>query len=858
MGAAGDAGPARVGDTGEITRRLPAGTVSLLFTDIEGSTRLLDALGDDYGTLLADHHRLLRATWVEHGGVEVDTEGDAFFVAFADAAAAVAAAVDAQRRLAEHDWPGGERVRVRMGVHTGTPRIQNGTYWGADVHYAARLASAAHGGQVLVSASTRALIGAKPVEPLGEHALKDFTAPREIFHVVIDGARADAFPPPRTLGRPRGNVPVPATNLLGRDDELADLVERCTDGQRLLSIVGPGGSGKTRLAIELGHSVAEHFESVWFIALDAVREPADVMPAVARTIGLPEVAGVDDADRVVDHVRPRRTLLLLDNAEHVLDAAPEIGRLALAGDGVRVVVTSQATLRVAGEHVMRLAALDVPEAVELLVERARAAGSAFELTPDNAEDVAQLCRRLEGMPLAIELAAARLELLGPAGLTRRLETGLDALGRGARDLPARQRGLRAVLEWTCGLLADDERALLADLSVFADGFTPELADATFGDAIDGLATLLDVGLVRHGEGGRLLLRPPVRRFATELFGSPEDEAAAHGAAADALAEIAEPYEPRWLLMAGEGRLELNPEAENIVAALDWTRDHDPGRHARLAAATAWWMTHSGRARFSRTHIERALSRTDDPRMRARLLQALGNLGLATADPTAALDAAAAWHELGDVEREAASLLYAANLQGHRGDGAAAMAIVEEAAALLEGVADEGLEWMLELGRADALFLTGRHAEGEAILRPRLAGAPDGTWRHFWAATKTADLVLDAGRFAEALELYGQAMRDLGPFRSIQGLLIQADTIAHALIGLGRAKEAATALGVCDLAHAELSWPPRAMLATALDRVRAGLDDEQQAAGRRRAAELGVERGLAWIGAVARGEMPDGM
>ncbi|MEO6714254.1 MAG: adenylate/guanylate cyclase domain-containing protein, partial [Mycobacteriales bacterium] len=759
---------------------LPTGTVTLLFTDIEGSTRLLDALGSEYGAVLDEHRRLLRSTWGAYGGVEVDAEGDAFLVAFQEAGAAVAAAVDAQRRLAAYSWPRGHTLRVRMGVHTGAPQIRGRRYWGSDVHYGARIAAAAHGGQVLVSPTTQLLVLDQPMQSLGEHTVKDFAIPRELFHVVVDGVAADAFPPPRTLARSRSNVPQPATELIGRDDELADLVGRCTGPEKLVTIVGPGGSGKTRLAIELGNAVADRFDQVCFVPLEHVTDPDEVMSSVARALGVPEINGVPDVERVVDHVRSHELLLLLDNVEHLLAAAPAISRVASAGRGLRIVVTSQAPLKVAEEHVLRLGPLRTPSAddrdvtslaqvpaVELLLRRSRARGSTFELTDANAADVVRLCEQLEGMPLAIELAAARLDVLTPADLVRRLTSGLDALGKGGRDLPPRHRGLRAVLEWTCGLLDDGDRELLGRLSVFAGGFTPDLVESAFGEAVDGLAALMDVGLVRGVEAGRLALRPPVRRFAAELLTATPDEPSAYRAMATALAELAEPFERRWMILCGEGRLAQNPETDNFIAALDWARDRDPLLHARLAAATAWWMNYANLVAFSRGHVELALGRTDDPLLRARCLQALGTLGLADADPTVSIAAADAWRELGDVDGEVISLLYAGNLHSFRHDGGPqALELSERAGRVGEAAFDdEGLQWILRLHRAQALNLLGRHADADTLLRPLLESAPAGSWRLFLAATVTADGALASGRPGDALPLYGVAAQLVARFGS---------------------------------------------------------------------------------------------
>lgn len=844
---------------------VPAGTVTLLFSDIEGSTRLLEAAGAGYGDLLLAHRALLRQVWADHGGQVVDMEGDGFFVVFRSAEQALAAADDAQRRLRSHHWPGGLDVRVRMGVHTGTPQLRDGLYWGTDVHYAARLAAAGHGGQVLVSAATQALVPGAPVERLGDHGLKDFPSPRPIFHLVVDGVGAGAFPPPRTVDRRRSNLPVPATDLIGREQELNLLLTLCQRDNHLVTIAGPGGMGKTRLMVELGHRLVDLFDPVSFVPLETVNSPGDVLPAVAMALGLPGVEGVGWLDRILDHLASRRALILLDNAEHVVGAAPEMAAMAMAGPGVRVVVTTQVPLHVAGETVVRLGSLRTPDrvpagadlaalaevpAVALLVERARAGGSSFELTGRNAADVVRLCEQLEGTPLALELAAARLDVMDVAALCRRLERGLDALGRGGRDLPERQRGLAAVLEWTCGLLDAGERLLVGRLSVFSGGFTADLAEAAFGDAVDELAALVDVGLVRRVDDGRLGLRPPVRTYAAETLITAGQLTDAHRAVARALTRMAEPFERQWMAVAGEGRVALNPERANIVAALNWTSGHDPVLHADLAAATGWWMTHSGLGLFGREHVTRALARTDDVRTRARLLQALGALGLFDADPAPSLRAAEAWSELGDIEGEVMSLVYASNLYIHRGDPEAALPPAERAMALV--VPGSPLDLQSRMGYAQVLRALGRVAEARSIFDHLVPAIAEGSWQDFQLSTFRADVALSDGRPADALALYGRAMAALADFDSVNAELIQAVTVARALADLGRTADAALAVGVCDLVHRELSWPPRGELGEELERARAGLDPGALAEGARRAAELGVDGGLQRVMEMALG------
>ena len=840
----------------------------MLFTDIEGSTRLLDQLGDDYGAVLADHRRLLRAVWARHEGVEVGTDGDSFFVAFADAESAVEAAIAAQRTLAEHAWPSGTGggVRVRMGLHTGEPRIDEGDYWGADVHYAARIGAAAHGGQVLASQATRAMDDRHEFASLGEHSLKDFVAPRELFHLVVDGTGPSDFPPPRTLEPIRTNLPTPATELIAREDELRVVLDLLTDA-RLVTVSGPGGSGKTRFALEVAQRAASEFDAVWWVALEHVLDPNEVMGAISRAMGLPELAGVDADERVLDQLRARRVLLVIDNLEHLIDVAPLIGHVARAGPEVRVLVTSQLPLRIGGEHVLSLDPLPVPTgserelavlrevpSVALLSERAAAAAAGWELTEENKFDVARLCRQLEGMPLAIDLAAPRLRVLGAGALANRLEESLDALGSGGPDLPARQRGLRAVLEWSVGLLSDAERSLVLRLALFSAGFTPTLAGAAFGEVAGELEALASAGLVRPAEEGRFEVRPPVRRFAAELIDA-EAEDEAHAAITDALIAMAEPFEKRWVVNSSEGRTRLNPEAGNIFAELDWAQLMDYGRHARLAASTGWWVNYSSAVELSRDHLEIALARCTDPVMRARCLQALGTLGLKDSDPTASLDAADAWHDLDDAEGEFYSAIYAANLYGHAREAEAMEEVVERAAELEGRLADDpDAGWILAVVRAEAVWLSGDPAQAIAPLLPLYADAPPGSWKQFWLATRLADLELVLHRPAEALAHYGVAMAVLAPLRSPLGELLQATTAAVALLHLGRVGEAATAWAVCELGFDELSSPPHGSMREWYHAVYESLGEEDLAAGRRRATRMGMEHGLLWVGQLARGEL----
>src|SRR4051812_31908813 len=417
---------------------LPSGTVTFLFTDIEGSTRLLQEVGAQYAGLLDAHEAVVREALASRGGVEVDTQGDAFFAAFASARDAVAAAAEIQRGLAD------SATRVRIGLHTGEAELRSERYVGIDVHRAARICSAAHGGQVLMSQSTRDLVQTD-TRDLGEHRLEDLLAPQRLYQLVIAGLPAE-FAPPQTLERWRTNLPVQATPLVGRERELAEaraLLGRA--GGRLLTLTGPGGTGKTRLALQLAAEALDVFEDgVFFADLSALREAELVLPAVAQVVGLRDAPGAPVAERLGEFLAAKRTLLVLDSVEQVVDSAPEVGRLLAACAGLEVVATSRAPLRLSGEQEYPVPPLGEDEAVELFAERARAVKPGFELDGDRPV-VAEICARLDGLPLAVELAAARVKLLPPAKLLERLGQRLTLLTGGARDTPERHQTLRATI-----------------------------------------------------------------------------------------------------------------------------------------------------------------------------------------------------------------------------------------------------------------------------------------------------------------------------------------------------------------------------------------------------------------------------
>ena len=474
-----------------VARELPTGTVTFVFTDVEGSTRLLQRLGADaYADALAEHRRTLREAFVRHDGVEVDTQGDSFFIAFSTAPAAIAAAAEAQQVLAAGP------IRVRMGIHTGTPHVTDEGYVGADVHRAARIAAAGHGGQILVSPSTASLIEGDSLRDLGEHRLKDLAAPERIYQLG-----GEAFPPLRSLQQT--NLPIPATRFLGRQRELGEVTTLLGSGvTRLLTLTGPAGAGKTRLALQAAAEASDQYpDGVFWASLAALRDPKLVLEIAAQAL--------EARDELADRIGDRRLLLILDNFEHLIDAAGELAGLLADCPKLQLLVTSRELLRLPGEQAYPVPPLDPQDATELFTTRARAVDPRFEARPV----VHELCSRLDNLPLALELAAARVPVLSPEQLLDRLSKRLDLLkaGRGAHP---RQQTLRATIAWSYDLLGEDERVLFEALSVFRGGCTLEAAEEVCDADVDTLESLIDKSLVRP-QGERFWMLETIREYAAE-------------------------------------------------------------------------------------------------------------------------------------------------------------------------------------------------------------------------------------------------------------------------------------------------------------------------------------------------------
>ena len=643
---------------------LPTGpNVTFMFTDIEGSTRLERAVGSAvWAAIVARHDDLLRSAIEGRGGIVVKTEGDAFFAAFDDPAAAASAAVAAQRAVAAEAWAEGVALQIRMGLHIGDGRLRQGRsagepedYVGIDVNYAARIAAVGNGGQIVLSDPLVAALqpGLADITGLGDleladeglRAVKDFQEPARLHRLVVPGAADDARPL-RTIDAP-SNLPGDVTVLVGREAEI-DLLRDFLAGSRILTLTGPGGSGKTRLALGVARVVSDRFpHGVWFVDLASLRDPGLLESAIATTLGVRESAERAIADALRAHLRDRIMLLLLDNLEQLLPAGAEaVSGLVRAAPHLRILVTSRELLRIGGERGYPVPPLDVASGVALFEDRARSHRPDLVLTDEARTAIRAICARLGGLPLAIELAAARIRLLSPSLILERLGRSLDLAG-GARDLPERQRTLRGAITWSHDLLSDGERRLFRRLAVFAGGWTPEAArsvadpEGDLGiDLDDGLESLADKSLIRIEPGGadggpadeevRYGQHPLLREYALERLeesGERPEVEARHAAVSATIAEGA----GRGIFGAtGEASLHrLDREGHNLRAAIDWSlANEEPGLGLRIMGSIWRWFQQRGRLREGRALLAQLLVRPSDGDVRIRIAGLAAEGGLA--------------------------------------------------------------------------------------------------------------------------------------------------------------------------------------------------------------------------------------
>ncbi len=816
---------------------LPTGTVTLLFTDVEASTKLLHALGAaGYAEALAEHRRVLRAE--RHGGVEVDTQGDAFFFAFPDALGGLAAAGEARSALE------GGPISVRIGIHTGRPLRTEEGYVGVDVHRAARIAAAGHGGQVLVSVETAVLAegsGAGLVD-LGEHRLKDLAATERIYQLG-DGS----FPPLKALSA--SNLPVPTTPFLGREAELERLSAKLSDPSvRVLTILGPGGIGKTRLALQAAAEASDAFlDGLWWVALaplsDAVQAPA----ALAQTLGVREEEGVDVEDALAARLEGRRTLVLLDNAEHLLpELARWVARLLGVSDRLTVLVTSRERLQLSSENVFTIPTLAAQDATAFLQERAAALGLSLE----RSETVDALCERLDRLPLALELAAARLRTFSPEQLLERLSARLDVL-KGGRDLEPRQQTLRATLEWSHDLLTPEEQDLFRRLAVFVGGCTLEAAETVCGADVDVLEGLADKSLLQRRDDApepRFWMLESIEEFAAERLAGSGDEHELRTRHARYFCELAERLDAD--LRAGEPEegpvWALETDINNLRTAVEFGLDTGNVEVVReiTASLPMYWIVR-GLYAEARSWPERALAlaNLEDDTQR-RLLSALGTIAYAQGDHPAAVaasdEAASLATQLGGATKRLDLLKEQAIAALRKDDFEAAEALFRERLAVAIAV-DNGV--------------------GTSSCRLNLASIANKTRRHEHAGVLLAEnlpFVRSKGQTrCEAYTLAGIAettvYRDrpqdcadealLGATRALQirdnPLAVYClDLFAASAAARGDGRRAATILGATEAAREAMGVAPdedeEAMRARALELIGRDGDvlDAAQAEGRR--------------------------
>jgi predicted ATPase/class 3 adenylate cyclase len=712
-------------DHGDMRRDLPGGTVTFLFTDVEGSTKLLHEFGAQaYAETLADHRRVVRDACVARGGVEVDTQGDAFFVAFPTAPEAL----DAARAITEELASG--PITLRIGLHTGTPLRTEEGYVGEDVHVAARVAASAHGGQVVLSQATQALIDEHyPLVELGEHRLKDIREPVAIFQLG-----EGQFPPLKTISNT--NLPRPASSFVGRERELQEVLSRIENGARLLTLTGPGGSGKTRLGLEAAATlVPEYKAGVFWVGLAPLRDPALVTETIAQTLGAKD--GLDA------HIGEREMLLLLDNLEQVIEAAPELSSLLQRCRNLTLLVTSRELLRVQGEIEYPVLPMADAEAVSLFCERAQTGAT---------DEIAELCRRLDNLPLAIELAAARAKALSPAQLLERLSQRLDLL-KGGRDTEARQQTLRATIAWSHELLSADEQRLFRRLSVFAGGCTLEAAEEVADADLDTLQSLVEKSLLRFSHG-RYWMLETIREYAIERLDNSGELPELRNQNLTYFLRLAERAEPELGQPGAAPWFErLEAERDNLRAAIAWSQAAGAVEpELRLVTALREFWRARGPLAEGLRHLDEAAHRAGEllpgrrvDALRAASLSALALGDVATAERLAR-EVLELTRALGDTAGEIAALVKVAHATAAAGEGARAQSLVDEAIAKARDVGD-------------------RNSLGHALLNSGVLAA-------------------NRGELELAAELSERSLAEAGDAFDVRGRAIALNNLASMLVELG--------------------------------------------------------------------------
>ena len=876
------------------------GTVTLVFTDIEGSTRLLERLGDRYATLIGDHHRIVDEAAARHGGTRVDAAGDGLFISFPTARGALSAVVEAQRELGSHAWPDDAGVRVRMGIHTGEPLSAGTGYVGIDVHRAARICGAGHGGQILVSQAARSLVGSALPEgvtlrDLGDHRLRGIESAERLYQVVAPGLETD-FPPVRSLDTMPNNLPRQLSSFVGRDDEIAAAELRLAESS-LVTLTGTGGVGKTRLALEIGaHLVTSYPDGVWLVELASLTDGEFVDDAVAAALKVKQQPNTAIIDALVEGIGDRRMLLILDNCEHLLEPVVEMLDVLLRRCSLlRVLATSREALGIAGEGLLPIPSMAVPpaeaasdlgalaesDAVRLFVDRARAVSPGFSLNAENAAAIAKVCRRLDGIPLAVELAAARVRSLPPAQIADRLDDRFRLLTGGSRTALPRHRTLRAAMDWSFDLLSPPEQAVLPRLSVFAGSFSLDAAEwvasddvVASEDVLDLLDRLIDRSLLQAEDGAaeaRFRMLETVRDYAQERLAESGEAALRYERHRDwfvNLVDGARPFffsgaiQPAWIAR-------FAADHDNFRAALQSAHEDPDGIGAELAMASGLWRFWEVRGDLEEgsAWLERALERVsnDVSNRRASALTGAGvlaahrgdfaqaaafheaslavnrQLGSALAIASACSNLASVAIERNDLDRArelyvesielsrphdphgtAFTMVNLADLTARRGDDAEAQRLFAECMHLFEEVGDE---W--GVAHASTRLASAARRRGDVDSARR--GFEDALSAHRRAGDRHAearvlanlgDVAADGGDLSRAETLYQQSLG----LRSELGDRIGMATVLERLAGVAedRPARAAALLGGARALRDAVGAPLSAGAVARLDQFIAGL------------------------------------
>jgi predicted ATPase/class 3 adenylate cyclase len=902
----------------------PSGTLTFLFSDIEGSTRLEQALGTAaYAAILERHRELLRSAFLANGGLEQGTEGDSFFVVFGSPRAALAAAVEAQRALGAEAWPPDAEVRVRMGLNAGEATSSGGTLVGLAINLAARIAATGHGGQIVVSDAVRGLVGGDlpdgiSLRALGTHRLKDLGEPQPLLQVEAEGLLA-AFPPLRSLDARPNNLPTQLTSFVGRERELAE-AGALLAANRLVTLTGPGGTGKTRLSLQVAANAAEAYpDGTFFVALETIREPALVTARLASVVGIGETTRRSADEALREWLADKQVLFVLDNFEQVVDAGAIVADLLRAAPGLSVLVTSRAALRVSGEQEYPVPGLPTPpdpsqmtaleraqlrdadrrvdaeslgtyEAVRLFIARARSVKPGFQVNNENAPAVAAICSRLRGMPLAIELAAARVKLLSPDAILARLEHQLGILAAGSRDLPERQQTLRGAIAWSYDILDEPCRRLLERLSVFEGEVELDAAESVCGpsselgqEVVDGLLSLADQSLIRAIESEdqpRFEMLDTIREFANEMLeqrGERPELERRHAAwyldfTQRGAAELSGDDQRRWLERFEDAH-------DNIRVALDRAVARGDAATANMLGFNTWrfWQKrgHLYEARRRLDAIAAAPWSREDPLLRARLVEALGGVAWWQGDISsmrpAYWEAVGIWRELGN-QSELANALYNYSFAftvpvsedqsdpDPTGEGHDAL---REALEIYRAIGDEHGEANVLWGLGNRLYFRNEIDPGSvelAMALEKFRRTGDRTMEA-WSEHMLGGALIRMSRFDEARLHLGNGLRHFYQASDTAGVTLALDDLsglafaeedverAARLWGAARSLTATTGTGLATLVDSSLNFEAR-------PNVRQALSQEALTALAREGAAMTLDEIVAYALKVSVAELAD--